>query len=61
MFEYYYFFLFWPPHGIWSSQARDQIQARVATCTIAVATLVLNLHPSAPEMPPIPLDHSGNS
>ena len=24
------FFLFWPPHGIWSSQAKCQIQATVA-------------------------------
>ena len=26
-----FLFLFWPPHGIWNSWARDQIQAEVAT------------------------------
>jgi len=30
------FFLFWPPHGIWSSWARDHIWATVATYTSAV-------------------------
>ena len=33
------FFLFWPPQGLWSSQARDQIQAVVKTYATAVATL----------------------
>ena len=32
------FFFFWPPHGTWSSWARDQIQATVATYTTAMAT-----------------------
>ena len=27
----FFFFLFWPPHGIWSSGARDQIWAEAAT------------------------------
>ena len=26
-----FFFLFWSPHGIWSSQARDQIQVTAVT------------------------------
>ena len=30
---------FWPPHGIWSSQARDQIQATVLTYITAAAAL----------------------
>ena len=34
---------FWPPHGIWNSQARDQIPATVAAQAAAVATLwILN-------------------
>ena len=33
------FFFFWMSCGIWSSQARDQIQATVATYATAVATL----------------------
>ena len=32
-----FFFLFWPPHGIRSCRARDQILATVATYAIAVA------------------------
>ena len=32
------FFRFWPPHGLWSFQARDQIWASAATYTTAVAT-----------------------
>ena len=33
-----FFFLFWLPHVIWSSQARDQIGATVVTYAAAVAT-----------------------
>ena len=63
-------FNFCPPCGMWSSQARDQIQAIVWTQTAATATLdsqssvpgqALNLRPSAPKTPWIPLCHSGNS
>ena len=31
------YFHFWPPSGIWSSWARDRIQATVATYAAAVA------------------------
>ena len=34
---YFFLFLIWPPHGIRHSQARDQIQAAVATYAIASA------------------------
>lgn len=27
---FFFFFNFWPPHDIWKSQARDQMQAAVA-------------------------------
>ena len=33
----FFFFLFWPPFSIWSSQARDQIQAAAATQATVVA------------------------
>ena len=65
-----FFPFFWPFPGIWSSQARDQTQAALATYAKAVAMLdpyptllgrLSNLHPRAPEMPPIPLRHSGNT
>lgn len=36
-----FFFLFWLPRGIWSSQATDQILATVVICTAAMATLYL--------------------
>ena len=39
MSVYVYSGVFWPPYGIWSSQARDQIQAAIATYTEAVATM----------------------
>ena len=32
-------FIFLPPQGIWSSQAKDQIRTAVATYTVPVATL----------------------
>ena len=33
----FFFFPFWPPCGIWSSWAKDQIRAAVGTYTTAVA------------------------
>ena len=51
-----FFFLFWPPHGIWSSLARDQIPATVVTYAAAAGNTRFlihcarpgsNLHPSA--------------
>ena len=33
------FFHFWPPHGIWISQAQDQIQGTITTEAAAAATL----------------------
>ena len=33
------FFLFWPPQGMWSSQAREPIPATVVTHRTAAATL----------------------
>ena len=65
-----FFPLFWPFRGIWSSQARDQIQVMVVTHGAAgamwdlkpsVLGRGLNMHPSAPETPPVPLHHTGNS
>ena len=45
LFQKIYFFqktknknFFWPPHGIWSSPARDQIGATVVTYAAAAAT-----------------------
>ena len=35
------FFLFWLPHGIWSSQTRDQIWATVVTYAAAVGSFNL--------------------
>ena len=35
----FFFFPFWPPCGIWSSQSRDQIQATTATYAAAEAML----------------------
>ena len=55
----FFFFLFWSPHGKWSSQARDQIQAPVTTYATAVVkdrTCVPLLHRGCR-----PLCHSGNS
>ena len=37
--EFYFFLFFWPPPGIWNSQARDKIPATPMTYTAAVATL----------------------
>ena len=68
-FYLYIIFLFWPPHSIWSSWTRDQIQATVATYAAAampdpsptVWGWGSNLRPTPPETPPIPLSCSGNS
>ena len=38
LFFSFLFFLFWPPHSIWSSEAKDQIWTAVATYAAAVAT-----------------------
>ena len=50
----FFFFFFWPPHSIWSSWARDQIQA-AAAATLDPDPTVLgqewNLHPGAAAMP----------
>ena len=64
-----FFFLFWPSQGTWSSWARDQIQAALASWVqlgnagslTHCAGQGSNLHPNVPKMPPIPLSHSGNS
>lgn len=37
-----FFFLFWPPHSIWSSRARDHIRAIVVTYKVAAAIPILN-------------------
>ena len=62
------FFFFWLPRGIWSSWARDQIQAAVAVYGAATPDMQptvpgwgANLCCSALETPMIPLHHSGNS
>ena len=36
-FAFFFFKCFWPPHGIWGSQAMDQIWAKIANHTTAVA------------------------
>ena len=62
--------LFWLPQGIWSSRARDQIQAKVATYSTDAATpdrlthcagLGSNSCPGAAEIPRLLLCHSKNS
>ena len=35
----HFFFLFWPPQGIWSPQTRDQVRAITAIHATAVAKL----------------------
>ena len=70
----FFFFspLFGPPDGLWSSQARHQIQAAVATYTTAVAMLDPLTHctrrgwgsspcPRAAETPLILLNYGGSS
>ena len=67
---FFFFFLIWLPHSIWSNWTRNQIWAAVATHCAASATLNpqppvlgcgLNLRPSTPETLLILLCHSGNS
>ena len=48
------FFFFWPPHGIWSSWARNQIQATVATYATAAAALDSLTHRARPGVEPSP-------
>ena len=60
---------FWPPQGIWSSWARDQILSIGET--YAAASVMLNplthcawgsnMYPNAAETPLIPLSYSGKS
>ena len=38
-FFFFFFFIFWPPWSIWSSQARDQIQATSVTYATSVAVI----------------------
>ena len=74
--SFFFFLRFWPPQGIWSSWARNQIQATVmpqATVVTQAETVAMldpwptvpgwgsNLHPCAPEMLLGPLHHSRNS
>ena len=65
-----FLYLFWLPHSVWSSQARDQIRASVGTyaATLAVldplthcASWESSLHPGTTKMSPIPLHQSRNS
>lgn len=65
-----FFFLFWLPHSIWSSWARDQIRAEAVTYTTAVAMPDplthfarpgIELCTNIPEMLQILLCFSGNS
>ena len=65
-----FFFLFWLPHSIWSSQARGQIQATVSTYTAAVTTPYPLTHWAGMGIEPVswcwrntasPRCHSGNS
>lgn len=37
LYFFFFFFFFSPPHGVWSSWCRDQLQAAVATYTTVVA------------------------
>ena len=62
--KFFFFFSFWPPHDMWSSWARDQIQAAgEARLDPQLTALRQGSNPrlSAPKMPLIPLCHSGNS
>ena len=53
------FFFFWPPCGIWSSQASDQIQAEVSTYAAPVAMLPDPLtHCASPGIEPEPMSGS---
>ena len=50
---FFFFFFSWPPFGIWSSWAQDQIQAAVSTYTVATATLDLLTHCARPGIEPL--------
>ena len=49
-----FFFLFWPPHGIWSSWARDQTWVAVLTYAAAVAMPGPLTHGAGPGITPVP-------
>ena len=49
----FFFFFFWLPRGIWSSWARVQIQAAVATKATAVATFGSLTHCAGPGIKPV--------
>ena len=53
LFLKFSFFLFWPPHGIWNSQARDQIWAAVVIYAAAVATPDPLTHCARPGIEPV--------
>lgn len=48
-----FLFLLWLPCGIWSSPARDQIRAAVATYTAALATPDPLTHFAGPGIEPV--------
>lgn len=50
-----YFLSFLSTQGIWSSWARDPIQASVETCASAAATLDPLTHPAGPGIEPVSL------
>ena len=62
-FFFFFFFSFWPPQGIWSSQARHQVQAAVATCIHHSYSNAGSFNPlcSTAETQPTVLHHSGDS
>ena len=63
-FGFVFFFFLWLPWWIWSSEARNQIQAASVATPDPQPTVPgwsSNLHPRASKMQPTPLRHSGNS
>ena len=53
VYKLLFFLFFWPPHSIWSSLARDQIQGAVANNTAATATWDLLTHCAGPWIEPV--------
>ena len=51
-FFFSFFFLFWPPHGIWNSRARGQIWATAVTYAATAATPDPLTHSAGPEIKP---------
>lgn len=47
---FYFFFIFWSPHGIWISQARDQIQSTVEPMAMSDPLV----HCAGPKIKPAP-------